>query len=76
MPVAVLDRIYDSAEVNVDRSVHRFARRRGASESAFGTERYLRDMEKYLSFVCHRAIQDLMAAERERRQPARPPDAE
>jgi len=67
-PAAVLDRIYDSAEGRVDAAVRQFAAKRDAATSAFGTERYLRDMEKYLSFVCHQAIVDLIATERERQR--------
>jgi len=67
-PVAVLDRIYDSGELRIDQAVRRFAKQRDALGSAFGSERYFHDMEKYLSFVSRQAIVDLIAAERRRQK--------
>jgi hypothetical protein len=75
VPVAVLDRIYDSADRDVDRAVRRFARQRDARGSAFGTERYFHDMEKYLSFACRQAIRDLIAMTRKREDARAKPDA-
>lgn len=71
VPVAVVDVIYDSNDEAVDLAVRRFARRREALASAFGSERYLRDMEKYLAFVCHQAIAQLIADERARQEAER-----
>jgi len=71
VPVAVVDHVYDSADHETDRAVRRFGRQRDALSSAFGTERFLRDMEKYLSFVCHRAIVEMLAAERGRQEAER-----
>lgn len=65
VPVAVLDRVYDSADPALDRALHRYARQR-AFTSPLGADRYLRDMEKYLEFVCHQAVADLLEMERKR----------